>query len=203
MRPIDAFKRAIETFEGGYQDDPADAGNITRADGIVVGTNRGVTPAAWAQYKGFSLESLTPADMKEITLQDAAELYEWSYYRVPGFDKLAWCPATEVWCDIAWHAGLRAAIKNMQRMVLAESDGRIGPETQAAFAAWLVERPMANAVNLIADWRCAFLKRLVTVRPANEKFLRGWLRRANHYRPANLKWYWGADVPANSTKDGD
>lgn len=188
--PLEAFKRAIETWEGLYQDDPADVANVKREDGTVVGTMRGVSPGAWARFKGVHLESLEPEDMKAITLEDAAHVYDVAYYRLPGFAKLRWCPATEVWVDIGWGSGPVTAIKKMQQMIGVTADGVIGPQTIAAYESWLSSKTMEAAVNLIADWRCNFYKQLVAVRPANAKFLTGWLRRANWYRPSNAAWWW-------------
>ena len=187
--PLEAFKLAIETWEGLYQNDPNDAANIKTADGVV-GTMRGVSPGAWAIFKGVPVTSLTEADMKAITLDDAAKVYEQNYYKKPGFDRLPWCAATEVWTDIGWGSGPVTAIRKMQTMVGADADGAIGPKTVAAFCKWLDARAMDDAVNLIADWRCAFYKHLVEIRPANAKFLKGWLNRANWYRPSNDKWWW-------------
>lgn len=190
MTPIDALKKSIETWEGLYQDSPNDVANIKRADGTVVGTMRGVTPAAWARFKGLDVNALTPDDMKAITLDDAAELYEVAYYKLPGFAKLRWCPATEVWTDIGWGSGPVTAVKKMQGMVRAEADGVIGPATILEYERFLNERTMEDAVDFIADWRVAFYKHLVEVRPANQVFLKGWLNRANWYRPSNDRWWW-------------
>ncbi len=190
MIPREAFKKAIETWEGGYQDSPDDAGNLKRPDGTVVGTMRGVTPAAWARFRGVAVETLTPADMMAIGLDDAADVYERAYYKLPGFAKLRWCPATEVWVDIGWGSGPVTAIKKMQAFVGADGDGVIGPATILQYERWLGTRTMERAVDLVADWRCAFYKHLCEVRPANRIYLKGWLNRANWYRPANAKWWW-------------
>ena len=190
MTPIEAFKRAIEKWEGLYQNDPHDAANVKKPDGTVIGTMRGVSPGAWARFKGVPVESLTEDDMKAITLEDAAAVYERNYYKVPGFAKLRWCPATEVWTDIGWGSGPVTAIKKMQAMIGTVADGVIGPVTMATYSEWLNRREMESAVNLIADWRCAFYKHLCEVRPLNQKYLVGWLRRANWYRPDNKEWWW-------------
>lgn len=189
MTPHEAFKHAIETWEGGYQDDPADLGNI-RLNGRVVGTMRGVTPEAWAIFKGIPVISVTPEMMKAITLDEAASLSYANYYDRPGFDRLKWCQPTEVWVDVGWGSGPQTSIKHMQRMIGAHSDGIIGRETMGMYDQWLESKPVETLVDLIADWRCAFYKHLVEVRPQNQKFLKGWLNRANWYRPSNKKWWW-------------
>lgn len=193
--PREAFAHAIQTWEGLYQADPADLGNIRRRDGIIVGTMRGVTPKVWAAYKGVDVSIITPQIMKGITLEDAVDVYEAFYYRGPGFDRLHWCAATEVFCDIGWGSGPAVAIKMLQRMIGEYADGVIGPRTIERYQDWATSRAMAGAIHSIADLRCKFYEDIARQRPANAKFLKGWLRRANYYRPTNAIWWntWAAD----------
>lgn len=186
--PREAFAHAISTWEGLYQADAADVGNIRRGR-EVVGTMRGVTPKVWAAYKGVSVDIVTPQIMRGITIDDAVDVYEAFYYRGPGFDRLTWCAATEVWCDIGWGSGPAVAIRAMQRMIGEHPDGVIGPRTVEAYNTWVANRMQNGAVDAIANWRCAFYEDIVRRRPANKKFLKGWLRRANYYRPTNLLWW--------------
>jgi lysozyme family protein len=188
--PREAFANAITTWEGLYQADPADTGNIKRGREIV-GTMRGVTPKVWAAFKGVSVDIVTPQVMRALSLEDAVDVYESFYYRGPGFDRLTWCAATEVWCDIGWGSGTGVAIKAMQKMIGEHPDGVIGPRTVERYNEWVEGRMAAGAVDAIANWRCAFYEDIARRRPANKKFLKGWLRRANYYRPANALW-WGS-----------
>lgn len=190
--PREAFAHAISTWEGLYQADPADVGNIKRGR-EVVGTMRGVTPKVWAAFKGVDVAIVTPQIMKGITLEDAVDVYEAFYYRGPGFDRLAWCAATEVWCDIGWGSGPAVAIKAMQRMIGEHPDGVIGPRTVERYNQWVADRMQNGAVDAIAKWRCAFYEDICRKRPANKKFLKGWLNRANYYRPMNLAWWYSWD----------
>lgn len=225
--PREAFAHAITAWEGLYQDQVTDVGNFIKlADGtifppknsrgqrvathaarlaaarkpgsVVIGTMRGITPDVWAAYKRVAPEILTPQIMRGITLDDAVNVYEAFYYRGPGFDRLYWCAATEVFCDIGWGSGPAVAIKMLQRMIGEYADGVIGPRTIERFNEWWEIHEGPGAIHSIADLRCQFYRDIVRQRPSNAKFLAGWLRRANYYRPTNAAWWstWAERAPA-------
>lgn len=217
--PREAAAHAIETWEGLYQDSPVDHGNLIkladgsifppmRSDGrrssapaekrramaakpgsVVIGTMRGVTPDVLARFKNLAPEALTPAIMKATTLEDAVAIWEASYYRGPGFDRLKWCAAVEVFTDIGWGSGPVTAVKMLQRLVGAHPDGMIGPRTVELFNEWVEGREPAGAVTAIADVRVRFYESIVAKDPSQRKWLTGWRRRANYYRPTNAIWW--------------
>ena len=201
--PHDAFREVIARWEGGFQAMPEDAGNYV--DGKLIGTNYGVTPKALATYRGVPASTITRADMQNMPMEEAVVIGVSLYYEGPGFDRLPWCPATEVWADIGWGSGPRVAIKNMQRMIGESPDGVIGPATIMAYRRWLAERTREGAVEQIAVRRIEMYQEFVRQRPANAKFLRGWINRANWFRPSNLTWWqtWTEDdvqaMPASYT----
>lgn len=192
--PKDAFKDAIGTWEGGFQQFEQDAGNWVKApDGqrILVGTNFGVTPAALAKHRGKRPHEITEADIRALTLEEAAEIGMKHYYRAVGYDLLPWHPATEVWVDIGWGSGPRTSIKHLQRLIGTGDDGVIGPFTLQAFEEWIAGNGNEETVEQTAKWRRGFYRNIVRRRPQNGIFLRGWLNRANWYLPSNATW-WGA-----------
>lgn len=205
MTPREAFANTITTWEGLYQADPKDAGNIRRKDGTVVGTMMGITPAVWARFKGVSPSIVTPEIMRGITLDDAVDVYEQFYYRGPGFERLHWCAATEVFCDIGWGSGPVVAIKMLQRMIGEHQDGVIGPRTVEAYDAWVTANGMPPVIHRIAEARVVFYRDLVVQRPANAKFLGGWLNRANWYRTTNARWWagWQGDALPPSVEQAE
>ncbi|MCW5770416.1 MAG: hypothetical protein KIT16_02175 [Rhodospirillaceae bacterium] len=185
--PREAFMQAIDTWEGLFQDDPDDVANW--ADGKLVGTMRGVTPAALALFRGVPVGSLTKDDVKSVSLQEAADIGMSHYYRGVGFDRLPWVPATEVWVDIGWGSGPVLAVKKMQAMIGVADDGAVGPFTLRAFTEWVRDHGHDGAVKAIHAWRRGFYERIVELRPSNRKFLKGWLRRADWYLPKNKDWW--------------
>ncbi len=198
--PREAFAHAITAFEGLYQDDPPerDPGNLRGRDGVIVGTMRGITPRVWAAYKGVDVSIITPQIMRGITLDDAVNVYEAFYYRGPGFDRLYWCAATEVFCDIGWGSGPAVAIKMLQRMIGEYADGVIGPRTIERFNEWWEIHEGPGAIHSIADLRCQFYRDIAKRRAGSRGYLNGWLRRANYYRPTNAAWWstWAERAPA-------
>lgn len=185
--PQDAFREVIARWEGGFQAMPEDAGNYV--DGKLIGTNYGVTPKALATYRGVPASSITRADIQNMPMEEAVAIGVSLYYEGPGFDRLPWCPATEVWCDIGWGSGPRVAIKNMQRMIGESPDGVIGPATIMAYRRWLAERTREGAVEQIAARRIEMYQEFVRQRPANAKFLGGWINRAKWFLPSNPTWW--------------
>lgn len=176
------FSHEIETWEGGFQAYPQDVGNW--ANGVLIGTNRGVTPAALARHRSIPLSSVTRAMMVGLSLEEAAEIGYLGYYLEPGFDKIPWCEVTSAWVDAGWGSGPRTAIKHMQRIIGAGADGVIGPETQLAFDKYLERVGMAQALRDYVSQRIGFFEQIVASRPDNGIFLNGWKRRANAFRPS-------------------
>lgn len=185
--PLDAFRDAIETWEGGFQNDPDDLGNW--ANGKLIGTNRGVTPAALARYLQRPLVDVTVDAIKAVTLETAADIGVKHYYDYPCWGYLPWRPATESLVDFGWGAGPRLSIMQMQKMIAVAPDGIIGPITQRAYAEWLRGEGDDGAVWRVRDMRVNFYRHIVDVRPVNKKYLTGWLRRADWYLPDNEKWW--------------
>lgn len=194
LTPIEAFKLSIEKWEGLYQDDRADVGNYRRSDGSVVGTMRGVTPATWAQYLNRPISEITPEMMKAISLTDAARVYEQNYYKAPGFSRFEWGPSIDVAADIGWGSGPVRGIKALQLLSGAKPDGTVGPNSIAAHKSWLAELGHADAVSALYGWRCEWYKQICVVRPANQKFLKGWLNRAKWQSTSSAWWqHWQTD----------
>lgn len=200
----DAFRHAIETWEGGFQAMEADSGNwVTHPDGTraLVGTNRGVTPGALARHRGVQPHQITRDMMQALTVDEAVAIGMEHYYRAPGWGQMPFSPAVEVWVDIGWGSGPVTAIRHMQAMIGARVDGEIGPATLAAWSKW-IQRGAAQAVREIHAWRTAFYADLVERRPANAVFLAGWLNRANHYQPGTPWWQlWQAPPPEGYVRD--
>lgn len=166
--------------EGGFSDDPADPGGATR-HGISLRYARGV---------GLDNDGdgdVDRDDILRVTPAQARALYRKDFWSRPGLDRLPG-PIQPVLVDWAVNSGPPRAIMALQRVInLAQigfdldDDGVMGPKTRrAADHAQSMMGPFLN--NAIVDERLDFYRRLVAVRPAMARFLRGWLARAERFR---------------------
>lgn len=207
--PRQAFRAVIARWEGQYQADPNDVGNVIHLPGgavfdgpaerrssaaaqrgaWVVGTMRGVTPAAWAACAGRAAADITPAEMRAISLDMAAAIYEAAYYRGPGFDRLPWGPAVDVAADIGWGSGPARGIKILQACCGTAADGAIGAETLAAYGAWLKALGHERAVEALRRARRAWYESCVRAVPGNARFLAGWQARADWQSVYSPQWW--------------
>lgn len=167
MANIKVLAPFILSWEGGFVNDPADAGGAT---------NKGVTLATWRKV-GYDKNRdgvIDVADLKLISDEDAINVTLKPHY----WDKIK---ATDIHdqsvanilADWAWGSGPASAAKAIQRMVGVTADGVVGPKTIAAINA----HEPKTLFNRIKAERERFFKQCVANRPANAKFLRGWLRR--------------------------
>jgi hypothetical protein len=159
--------------EGGYQRNRGDRGNY-RPDGTLVGTNRGITALALAQYRGVDANSITAQDIQGVTEEEARAIYRQNYYERPRIDEL---PANirENVFDMYVNSYTNA-IKILQRLVGVEEDGYIGTDTLNA----LEEANITN--DDYSDAREAYYRAIVENDPTQRENLRGWINRANKYR---------------------
>lgn len=183
----EAMSHHIAAWEGLYQADPRDKGNWVA--GRNLGTMRGVTPAVLAQHRGVPASSLTAADMQSVTLDEAADIAVTRFYNGTGLDKLEWCPPTDVLVDIGWGSGPRQAILFAQRLAGVKDDGAVGPQTIAAYKAWLARVGDEMAVREVHRIRLTFYRNLAEQNPVNYgTFLQGWTNRANSCLPGTAWW---------------
>ncbi len=145
------FQRAIPILleeEGGLVDNPKDPGGLTKY--------------------GISHRSYPNVDIRALTPEGAAAIYERDWWPACGADKLPW-PLCLFVFDHAVNAGCVAAIKCLQRAAHVKDDGNLGPLTLGA-----VER--ANLRLLCRQFnveRCHFYMRLNSA----STFGLGWLGR--------------------------
>lgn len=177
----DFLKMVIARWEGLYSNDEADSGNYCQ--GNLVGSMHGVTGNALANFHHVDPRTITADVMKSVTLDEAADIGMEDYYKGGRFDLLVWCPPTAALVDFAWMSGPRQATLSMQRLVGAVADGAIGPNTAHSYNAWLRSGDPWATTNAIREMREAFFRE-IAVGP-NEKYLQGWLNRAEWASPAN------------------
>lgn len=142
--------------EGGYVNHPKDPGGET---------NLGVTKRVYEEWGGTK-------DMKDLTVEDVAPIYEKNYWgRVKGDD----LPSGLDLCvfDFAVNAGPGRAAKYLQRMIGTTVDGGIGPNTLRAVHNYIEEEGLEAAIDTYQKNRQSYYEKLSTF----ETFGRGWTRR--------------------------
>ena len=136
------------SHEGGYVNDPRDAGGETKY--------------------GISKRAYPQVDIKNLTLDAAKAIYKRDYWDRAQCDKL---PPTVAYLlfDAAVNSGIGQAIRFLQRAVNLADDGVIGPMTLAAVA-----RVDAEAISArFLGQRLEFMTKLTTW----DTFGKGWARR--------------------------
>ncbi len=131
MASYTIFKQKIQRAEGGFQLLVNDKGNYN-SNGELVGTNYGVSARVYERVIGVPP---TIADMKNITQNEAHNIFKNLFWDSINADKINSQPLAETFADHAINASPRASTKIMQR-VLNESfnknlvvDGAAGNKT--------------------------------------------------------------------------
>lgn len=158
------FDLAIPTVlqhEGGYVHDPEDAGGETNF--------------------GISRRSYPSLDIARLSRTDAEAIYHRDFWIPLQLDRIRDQQVATKLLDTAVLVGPQRAVKLLQRAVqnagggLVPVDGHIGPATLKAVND-------SSPLLLLQSYRhllATFYEGLVEEVPTNQKFLRGWLTRAN------------------------
>lgn len=140
--------------EGGYVNDPKDRGGETKF--------------------GISKRAYPNVDIKNLTIDEAKAIYKKDYWdKIKGDEIKDELVAYEIF-DTAVNMGVRTSSKLVQMVVGSHPDGIIGPKTLEKINNMDVEL-------LVSKFRLSKIARyvyLVKKRPANRKFLLGWINRA-------------------------
>ena len=178
---VDEVLAEVVRREGGFVNHPADRGGPTKF---------GITQVTLGKYRG-RLASLE--DVRALTREEALAIYRARFVEAPGFDRLqvlAPLVAAEL-VDTGVNMGPEVAGTFLQRCLNAlnleerlfpdlEVDGRCGPVTRTALAAYLERRRseqgeavLVRALNALQG--CRYIE-IAESRPSQEAFLFGWLR---------------------------
>lgn len=190
--PHESIRSAIDRWEGGWSNHPNDRGNYVNCNGRrkLVGTMRGVTANTFARMEEMDPCDVTPELMQQaVTLNYAANVGVKLYYEGPRFDEFEWSPLIEILVDYAWASGPATALKQLQRLVGAVTDGIIGPQTLGAVEAAYAAKPIDDLVGAFSEMRAQHYIRISQPGTPNAVFQRGWLRRVNWFRPTNAEWW--------------
>lgn len=154
----------IIRWEGGFVNDPNDAGGATM---------KGVTLATYRKFYGADK---TVDDLKRITDEEWYHIFRTGYWdRFRGDDILDQAVAN-ICVDWLYNSGI-AAIKRVQKIVSVEDDGMVGDVTIAAINA----REPRQLFEQIKAARTAFVETIARNNPSQRKFLQGWKNRINAF----------------------
>lgn len=163
---FEAALSAVLAHEGGYVDHPDDPGGAT---------NLGITHATLSAWRGAPV---TKADVRALTRNEAAAIYDARYWRAVRADDLPTGLDLATF-DFAVNSGPERAIRTLQKALGIPADGQIGPVTLSAIAA----HDSGALIRALTAARLAFLTGLSTF----PVFGRGWTRRVEAVRTAALK----------------
>lgn len=159
---FDTCLAEILRHEGGYSNHPSDPGGRTML---------GVTQRVWEQWTGKPADEAT---MRALTPETVAPLYRKNYWEAVGADDLPPALALCVF-DFAVNAGPGRAIRYLQHVVGAASDGRLGPVTKTLTNRAVEREGAAALVRKYQDERRHYYRSLSNF----DAFGRGWLRRVD------------------------
>ena len=147
-------------WEGGFVNDPDDAGGAT---------NKGVTIATFRKFYG---ESATIEQLKRITDEQWLHIFKVGYWDKFRADDIKDQSIANMCVDWLYNSGI-AAIKRVQKIVGVEDDGVVGSKTITAINA----RKASPLFYQIRAARIAFVETIAKNKPSQRKFLQGWKNR--------------------------
>ena len=169
MASINKLAQFILKWEGGFVDDPDDAGGAT---------NMGVTIGTWRQV-GYDRDGDGDIDVDDLRLLTAEDVVErllrpfyWNRWRA---DEIENQSLANILVDWVWASG-KPGITIPQQVLRVSVDGIVGKKTLAALNSHPDQRALFDRIK--AE-RHLFLAKITANRPKNLKFLVGWTRRLN------------------------
>lgn len=142
-------------------------------------TKMGVILSVWIA-KGWDKNGdgkINVEDLKLITKEDATKIAKSLYWDKMLLDQCNNQSLAEQLCDFAYNCGVGTAIKKLQECLNVKSDGVIGPMTLKA----LNESDSAKIFNCVQTKRINYYNAIVANNSSQNKFLKGWLRRAKSF----------------------
>ncbi len=157
------FEKARKT---GYANDPDDLGGATMV---------GVTIATYKEYcrkKGYPVPTIDR--LRNMTYAQWLDILKTMFWDRWQADKIANQSVAEILVDWVWASG-KYGITIPQKVLGVTVDSVVGPKTMAALNK---QNPAQFFARIVAE-RKAYIDRICTSRPVNNKYKRGWLNRLN------------------------
>jgi lysozyme family protein len=153
---FDKSLKMILHHEGGYVNHPRDPGGET---------NLGVTKRVYEEWGGTK-------DMRDLTQEDVAPIYEKNYWGRAKCDHL---PSGLDLAVFDWdvNSGVGRAAKKLQTMIGTEADGGIGPNTLRTLDEYIEHHGIEETLRNYKAIRQKFYESLSTF----DTFGKGWTKR--------------------------
>ena len=172
MANIQLLIPLILNREGGYVNDPIDRGGPT---------NKGVTLATW-QNRGYDKNDdgvIDVEDLKVISEEDMVECilrpHYWNRWQADRINSQA---LANILVDWVWCSG-RYGITIPQGVLRVPEDGIVGEKTLRAVNNYPDPEGLFEKIKQV---RRAYINMICINRPANKRFLKGWLNRLNDFK---------------------
>lgn len=161
MAEFGKYAPLLKRLEGGFVNDPQDAGGAT---------NAGVTLNTFRAYYG---QDRTIEDLKNISNTQWSRIMKEGYWDRLQADRIESQGVAEMLADWAVNSGVCTAVKGVQRLLGVRQDGIVGDMTIAAING---EDPQRLFYDIKAA-RKRYYMDIVERKTSNAKFLKGWLNR--------------------------
>lgn len=169
MAKVEILAPYIKKWEGGFANDPADRGGAT---------NKGVTIATFEAYcKAKSLPRPNVERLKRMTDGEWLDILKTMFWDRWQADKIKSQKLANILVDWVWGSGVYG-IKIPQRILGVKQDGIVGNKTLEALNA----QDPDKLFQVIYEARKKYLNDIAISRPANKRFLKGWLNRLDDIR---------------------
>lgn len=166
MARIEHLADFIRRWEGGFSDDPLDAGGATLC-GVTLQT-----------FTAFRLENRLPApsadDLKNISPEEWNAILKSRYWDPLRADRILPQPVAHILVDWAWGSGTLTPVRKLQQLLNLKVDGALGDKTLDAVNAHPYPLLLFNRLWTL---RKDFYVGIVRERPDQIRFLAGWLNR--------------------------
>jgi len=170
MAYLQTYLPQLLRFEGGYVDDPADPGGAT---------NKGITLRTF-QAHAEALLGIAPTldNLRALSDAEAGTLYKTLYWDPISGDAIALQYLADIVFDFYVNAGYHAIALLQQALGPPLCvDGRFGPDTLHA----LLVADQAEVYARYREGRIGYYCQLARSHPVLQRFLAGWLARANWF----------------------
>jgi len=171
MANIELLAPIILKWEGGFVNDPADAGGAT---------NMGVTLQTWRQV-GYDKDNdgdIDVADLKKLTKDEVIyKVLKHQYWNRWRADEIRNQSIANLLVDWVWASG-KWGILLPQQVLGVTMDGVVGLKTLNAVNI----KDQAKLFHDLVAARHDYLHRICLSRPANNKFLLGWINRLHDFK---------------------
>lgn len=189
MADINKLVPKILKWEGGFVNDPADAGGAT---------NKGITIATWKAvgHDNDGDGDIDIDDLKKLSIPDFTQVLKLTYWNKWKADLILNQSVAEILVDWVWGSG-KWGIIIPQRVLGVTPDGSVGPKTIDA----LNKCNQRTFHHSIVDERVKFLNDIVTssivkyekaigrkateaelLKHTNKRFIKGWMNRLNDFK---------------------